>query len=249
MDDFFQRICSADSVPFHAVEKFSDSGFLLIPGPFSGSSLNQVAEAYDRLMASASGPDFKASSTTVRMSDLLSFDSIFDEIFLYKPLLQVCNSFLREPFKLSSLLARTLKARTPAQELHADLPRDSKDAPLFGFIFMIDPFREENGATRFVPGSQRWHDLPSSRVVDTRLKYPGEVLGCGESGTMILFDGAIWHGHSANVTPCVRRSIQGYFVRRNARSGCDFRSCLSNTAQARMSSLARYLLVLDEKLP
>jgi hypothetical protein len=26
---------------------------------------------------------------------------------------------------------------------------------------------------------------------------------------MIIFNGAIWHGHTANVTPDVRRSIQG----------------------------------------
>ena len=32
-----------------------------------------------------------------------------------------------------------------------------------------------------------------------------------DAGTMILFNGAVWHGHTANITRCQRRSIQGYF--------------------------------------
>jgi ectoine hydroxylase-related dioxygenase (phytanoyl-CoA dioxygenase family) len=82
---------------------------------------------------------------------------------------------------------------------------------------------------------------------DARAKYPSQVLGCGERGTMIIFNGAIWHGHTANVTPDSRRSIQGYFVRRSARSGFDFRNRLLPAARSRMSPLARYLLLLDDE--
>jgi len=152
-----------------------------------------------------------------------------------------------EPFKLSSFLARTLRGGTPAQELHADLVRGPEDAPLVGFILMIDSFRGENGATRFVPTSHNWSDLPSDRLSDPRAKYPGEILACGKRGTLIIFNGAIWHGHTANVTRDSRRSIQGYFVRRNARSGFDFRNRLLPQVQSRMSSTARYLLALDDE--
>ena len=55
---------------------------------------------------------------------------------------------------------------------------------------MIDSFREENGATRFVPTSHNWNDLPCDPLSDARAKYSGEVLGCGERGTMIIFNGA-----------------------------------------------------------
>jgi ectoine hydroxylase-related dioxygenase (phytanoyl-CoA dioxygenase family) len=82
---------------------------------------------------------------------------------------------------------------------------------------------------------------------DARAKYPVEVLGCGERGTMIIFNGAIWHGHTANVTLDSRRSIQGYFVRRSARSGFDFRSRLLLAVHRRMSLFARCLLALDEE--
>ena len=245
MDDQFQQIRSGSTLPSQSVRQLVESGFVIIPGPALGDAFNELSAAYDEVMAAASGPDFKIGSTTNRMTDLLSRGSVFDNVYLYPPLLEACSHIIGEPFKLSSFMARTLRAGTPPQELHADLVRGSEDAPLLGFILMIDLFRAENGATRFVPTSHNWTDLPCDRHSDTRAKYPGEVLGCGERGTMIIFNGAIWHGHTANVTPDMRRSIQGYFVRRSVRPGFDFRNRLLFAARTCMSPLARYLLALD----
>ncbi len=220
---------------------------MTIPGPATGDCLHKLAASYDELMATASGPDFRIASATTRRSDLLSHRSEFDCIYVHPPLLEACSQMIGQPFKLSSLLGRTLRSGATPQELHADLTRDSEDAPLVGFILMIDPFREDNGATRFIPRSHQWTDLPRDRLADTRAKCSGEVLCCGDPGTMIIFNGAIWHGHTANVTPSVRRSIQGYFVRRMAKSGYDFRNRLCSPVQKRMNPLARYLLALDDQ--
>jgi Phytanoyl-CoA dioxygenase (PhyH) len=247
VDDQFQKIRSGRTLPSQSVRQLVESGFVVVPGPLSGDPLNELTATYDEVIAVAAGPDFKIGGTTNCMSDLLSYTSVFDDVFLYPPLLEACSHIIGEPFKLSSFSARTLRARTPAQELHADLARGSEDAPLLGFILMIDSFREENGATRFVPTSHNWTDLPSDQLSDARAKYPGEVLGCGARGTTIIFNGAIWHGHTANITQDSRRSIQGYFVRRSARSGFDFRNRLLAEARSRMSPLARYLLALDDE--
>ena len=120
------------------------------------------------------------------------------------------------------MLARTLRANKRAQVLHADLLRDSADAPLLGFILMIDPFREDKGAARLVPGSQHWPDLPDDRVLDLYAPHAEEVLGGGKPGSMIVFNAEVWHGHTVNTTTCVRRSAQGYSVRRNVKAGFDF---------------------------
>lgn len=245
VDDQFHQICSGTTLPSQSVRQLVESGFVVVPGPLSGAPFSELHATYDEVMAVAARPDFKVASTTTRMSDLLNYASVFDDIVLYLPLLEACGHIIGEPFKLSSL-ARILRGRTPAQELHADLARDSEDAPLLGFVLMIDSFREENGATRFVPTSHNWTDLPCDRLSDARAKYPGEVLACGERGTMIIFNGAIWHGHTANVTPDSRRSIQGYFVRVAAQSGFDFRNRLLPATRNRMSPSARYLLVLDD---
>jgi hypothetical protein len=229
-----------------AVRELSNAGFLSIPGPFDSQRFSALADAYDEAMAAAGGPDYSIGSTTTRMSDLLSSSEIFDQVFLYKPVLEICRRFFRQDFKLSSFLARVLRPGTPVQALHADLPRNSEDAPLLGFILMIDPFREENGGTRFVPGSHKWAGVPADSMADTRAQHPREIVTCGAAGTMLLFDAAIWHGHTANVTTHERRSIQGYFVRRAARQGFDFRNRLDERVKSRFNPLARHLLALDE---
>src|SRR5262245_42848521 len=142
VDEYFQRICSGSALPSESVRQLAESGFIVVPGPLSGDRFKELSCAYDEVMAVAAGPDFKIGSTTTRMSDLLGHASVFDDVYLYPPLLEACGHIIGEPFKLSSFLARTLRGRTPAQELHADLPRDSPDAPLLGFILMIDSFRE-----------------------------------------------------------------------------------------------------------
>ena len=76
---------------------------------------------------------------------------------------------------------------------------------MVGFILMIDDFTPENGATCFAPGSQGMDALPPSCSL---------VQACGPSGSLIVFNGSVWHGHGANGTDTPRRSIQGAYIRR-----------------------------------
>jgi len=78
------------------------SSFVVVPGPVSGDPFNELTAAYDQMMAVAAGPDFKIASTTTRMSDLLTYASVFDDVLLYPPLLEACGHIIGEPFKFSS---------------------------------------------------------------------------------------------------------------------------------------------------
>jgi hypothetical protein len=242
MDIHFDTIVSGETLPTSSRKQLSEEGFAVVPGPVSAERLLEVAFAYDEVMDSGQGPDFRISSTTTRMYDFVNRGPAFDEIYLHLPLLEACRHVIGEPFKLSSLLGRTLRPQSSAQDLHVDLSRDSEDAPMLGFILMIDPFQSDNGATRFVPGSHNWPDIPQDRNCDPSADFPGQALACGPAGSMILFNGAIWHGHTANVTLKNRRSIQGYFVRREANSGMDFRARMLPETLARIGPLAQYLL-------
>jgi hypothetical protein len=244
VDSYFSDILLYRTLPLTVVRQLLAAGFVVIPGPFSPPRFPELLSAYDEAMNSGASPDFKVGSTTTRIGDLVNRGPVFDDVYTYPPLLEACRHVIREPFKLSSLLGRTLRPGTPAQELHVDLPRDSADAPMVGFILMIDPFTPENGATRFVPSSQSWTDAPSDRLTDTRAFFPGEIRACGKSGSLIVFNGAIWHGHTANNTHEQRRSIQGYFVRREAQSGTDFSARVIPATLGRITPCARYLLSL-----
>ena len=189
-----------------------DVGFVVLPGAISARRVAEIDLAYDKLMAPSSSPDFKAGSTTDRRY-FADNRMAFEDIYQHPSLLAASAQLIGQPFKLSSLLGRTLRALSPAQHLHTDIARDSAGAPMVGFILMLDAFTPANGATRFIPGSQRFPDVPSDRLADPRLECRGDVVACGDAGSMIIFNAAVWHGHTANTTLKARRSIQGFFVR------------------------------------
>jgi ectoine hydroxylase-related dioxygenase (phytanoyl-CoA dioxygenase family) len=114
---------------------------------------------------------------------------------------------------------------------------------MVGFILMIDEFRTDNGATCFLPGSHRW---PHAVADDVARAVP--VPACGPAGSMIVYNGSVWHGHGRNGTLSPRRSIQGAFIRRDLTSGLNLASRMRPETLLRIGALARYLMFteLDE---
>jgi len=246
MGDWFPTLARGGHLPPGTAGALAERGFAVIPGPVPPEALPGLAAAYDAVMDAAAGTvDHKVGSTTTRLFDLVNRGAAFDPLYLHPPLLEAVAEVIGGPFQLSSMLGRTLRPGSPAQPLHSDLARDDPACPMVGFIFMLDAFRRDNGATRVVPGSPRWPDVPESALADPLAALPGEELACGPAGAMLVFDASAWHGHTANTSAAPRRSIQGYFIPRHARSGFGFASRMLPETVARISPLARYLLALD----
>jgi len=72
-----------------------------------------------------------------------------------------------------------------------------------------------------------------------------ELLACGPAGSVIIYNGSICHGHSANHTNEPRRSIQGAYIGRDAAPAINFAARIHPGTLARIGPLARYLLDLD----
>ena len=186
----------------------------------------------------------RVGSTTTRVTDFVNRSSEFDDLYVCSPLLEACCHLIGRSFKLSSLQARTLRPDVPAQVLHIDVPRDSADWPLVGFILMVDAFRPDNGATRFVPGSHRWPGSPSDVMPDATADHADQVLACGAAGSLLIFDGSAWHGHTANRSANVRRSLQGAFIPRGGRAATNFAARMSLETAVRLGPVARWVLTL-----
>jgi hypothetical protein len=203
-----------------------------------------LANAYNAAVASATGDDIKFGSTSTKVNDFVNRGAEFDDLYVFPPLLKAGCRVIGRPFKLSSLLARTLRPGSSAQELHVDVRRDSADWPLLGFILMVDEFRPDNGATRFVPGSHRWSEIPEGTLSDPWAEHDGQVLACGPAGSLLVFNGSAWHGHSANTSSAPRRSLQGALIPRDGRAETDFAARMQPETRARLGPLARYVLAL-----
>jgi Phytanoyl-CoA dioxygenase (PhyH) len=241
MIDWFETLSASRALPEAAGTALLGSGFVVLPGLVPPERLVGLTNAYNSVME-ASSPDLRIGTTSTRVSDLVNRGAAFDALYTCPPLLDACCRVIRRPFKLSSLTARTVRPRVPAQELHVDVERSSADWPLLGFILMIDAFRPDNGATRLVPGSHRWVSLPEDPPTDLQGPAHAEVLAYGTPGSVLVFDGSVWHGHSANTSDTPRRSIQGAFIPRGGQAAIDFGRRMQPETRARLSALAQYVL-------
>lgn len=243
-DDTFQRLSRDARLPPEIAQSLVKQGFVVLPGPSVPGGVGQLQAAYDTDMASADVSDVRVSSST-RVTDFVNRSAEFDGLYVYPPLLAACCLVIGRPFKLSNTCARTLEPGAPAQVLHADVTYGADGWPLLGYIWMIDPFDGENGATRFVAGSHLWHSAPNDQKSQVEGIPEEESLACGPAGSLIIFDASIRHGHSANRSVRRRRSVQGHFVARDAIGAIDYRTRMRPETLERIGRLARYILDLD----
>jgi len=229
-----------------AANALATHGFVVLPGPYSPEELTRVQSAYDVACTTAAPADIGAGRTSLRVTDFVNRGSEFDPIYTWTPALDAAARVVGQPFRLSAMHARTLRPGASAQELHVDVPRTSDAWPMLGLIFMVDEFRADNGATRFVPGSHRRAELPEDVIADRLASHADEVLACGPAGSVILFDASTWHGHTANTSAAGRRSLQATFIPRAGRAATDFVARMQPETRARLSPIARYLIGLDE---
>ena len=212
-------------------------GFVVIPGPFAGAGLIRVIAAYATAVAIAGPEHIRSGSTSVRVNGLLNYAPDLAQIFCHEPLLAAAFAVIGGPCKLSAFHSRSLRPGVAAEPLHQDVARGKEGWPLVGFIFMVDAFGPENGATRFLPRS-----CDSDVAPDPVRAHLQVEQACGDAGAMIVFHGSTWHGHGANTTGAWRRSIQGALIPAGAAASVDHRSSMDEGVRSSMPSVARRLL-------
>jgi hypothetical protein len=174
MDDWFSVIAAGCELPASAVRELDDVGFVVVPGPAASRQL-RLAAVYDADVSAVDPADVGGGRTT-RVWDFVNRAPDFDGLYVYQTILEACCRIIGAPFHLSTMHARAVKPGAPGQDLHADYRRTTDGWPMVGFIFMVDEFRRDNGATRFVLGSHHWRHAPSDVMQDATAAYEGEDL-------------------------------------------------------------------------
>ena len=134
MLDWFSRLAAESELQMNAASELRERGFIVQAGPVPSDEMELFATAYAAAVTAARGEDTRIGSTSTKVSDFVNRGAEFDDLYVFRPLLHACCRIIGRPFKLSSLLARTLRPHSPAQELHVDVQHDSADWPLLGFI-------------------------------------------------------------------------------------------------------------------
>jgi ectoine hydroxylase-related dioxygenase (phytanoyl-CoA dioxygenase family) len=120
-------------------------------------------------------------------------------------------TLLNESYLVHSYGANLTRPGSGEQFIHLDRGMDFHDQtkPLQSrFIWCLDEFAEENGATRVVPGSHLWND----RIDMTGATYYESVPAEAPPGSLIIYSDMLLHGTGANVSTDRERAgvIVGY---------------------------------------
>src|SRR5687768_14667180 len=116
MDDWYNRISEHSELSPGALKELDDVGYIIIPGPVPPERLPQLSEAYDSALLTAKPDDVSLGSSTIRVNDFVNRGPQFDQLYAYGPILEACSRTIRQPFKLSTLHARTVRPFAPAQD-------------------------------------------------------------------------------------------------------------------------------------
>ena len=175
-------------------------GALIISDAISQDVVNQmVDEVMPYIDKTAMGADDFTGRQTQRTGALVARTPTVHDLILNGTVLNAAKEFLA-PFteKIILHLTQTIRIHpgNPAQPLHRDRLAWGTHIPLsiepqFNTIWALTDFTKENGATRCVPGSQKW--------AWERRAEPGEIVQAEmKAGSVFLYSGSVLHGGGEN---------------------------------------------------
>jgi ectoine hydroxylase-related dioxygenase (phytanoyl-CoA dioxygenase family) len=227
-----------------------EQGFLALPGLLDPATTAAIARRCDELVEAEgdqAGLEAHQEAGTDRLANLVDKDPLFDLVWNNpRQLSAIAHVLGWQPEKVFSLNGRSARPGQGHQNLHVDW--SGAVAPdhyqITNSIWMLDDFTAENGATRVVPGSHRWGQVPGDAMADPGAPHPDEVLVLGPAGTCVVFNSHLWHGGTRNRTAAPRRAIHAAFVRRDQRQQTVFADYLHEATYQRLTPAQRYLLAV-----
>lgn len=189
------------------VEAIRRDGYTVVEDAISPELVDALSEALSRLErelgAKPAGNGFEGHRT-VRIYNLLAHGAPFAEVPIHAAVLPVVEGVLDAGCLISSLSSIAIDPGEVAQPIHADdqvIPLEKPHAPIVcNSMWALTDFTEANGATRLVPGSHRKPNPEYGGAYET-------IAAEMSKGSVLLWDGALWHGGGANRTDARRTGI------------------------------------------
>jgi ectoine hydroxylase-related dioxygenase (phytanoyl-CoA dioxygenase family) len=217
-------------------------------------TLSQVRDRVEYLYAlegELAGSEFRFEPGSRRLANLVDKGEIFERLVAIPRILELVAHVLGDRFKLSSFNARSANSLSnEAQPLHCDagaLP-DAAGFWVCNTIWLLDDFTLENGATRIIPGSQNWSQLPQNLLADPTAPHSQEVLVTAPAGAVVVMNTHAWHGGTANRSTYHRRALHAFYCRFDKPQQQYQKRLLRPETQARLSPELRRVLALDDPL-
>ncbi|MCY3819687.1 MAG: phytanoyl-CoA dioxygenase family protein [Gammaproteobacteria bacterium] len=205
-----------------AVQEIRDVGYTVIPNLIDGRRLRQAQADADALLGPTPiempGIDGKVIGRMCK--GLFRKSRAFDDLYAHPTVLAVVRGVLVDPerkrgylsfgsgVQLSTVMIKDVQPRENIRHMHRDdgwYPIARPRPPVVvNTLLALDPFTRETGGTLVVPGSHKW-------------KGPVEqdhehVVVEMDAGSILMFDGSLWHNNGANQTADrTRRALNMYY--------------------------------------
>jgi ectoine hydroxylase-related dioxygenase (phytanoyl-CoA dioxygenase family) len=241
------------------LEAVERDGFTIVENAIEPDLIDALNDALDRLErdlgAKPAGNSFEGANT-VRIYNLLAYGEPFTRVPVHENVLPVIDGVLDPGCLISSLSSIAIDPGETAQPIHADdmvIPLDKPHRSIVcNSMWALTDFTEANGATRLVPGSHKKPNPDYGGAYDT---IPAEMA----KGSVLIWDGALWHGGGANKTDKRRTGIaMNYcagFIRQQENQQLGLPPELVKTFEPRLQELVGYSVYrglighIDKKAP
>lgn len=142
-----------------------------------------------------------------------------------------------EAFHLLNISARSPLKGNKGQQIHLDSNLPGGEYPIIMIaLFMLDTFTAENGATIVIPGSHR-----RTGYAEDGVKNKDEVVVEGSPGSVIIYNGSLWHGGGPKSIDGTRWAIVLGYGRWFIKPSFDFMQNTPREVYERMSDAEKEL--------
>ena len=189
-----------------ALTQITDAGFVILPRALDGKLLDEARAALvererDRPLGRN---DFEGERST-RVYSLAGKSEPLMQIAEHPAILAILDALLLPNWLLSTFQSIRLHPGETPQPWHTDdafypVPRPRTRLAI-SCIWALEDFTVENGATQVIPGSHLW----KNERPDERPHQPFTAVM--PAGSVIVFDGALWHRGGANVSTGTRLAL------------------------------------------
>jgi ectoine hydroxylase-related dioxygenase (phytanoyl-CoA dioxygenase family) len=185
-----------------AVREIEAQGYAILPDVIEPSLLDALRTDLERIereegIKPADNP-FEGTKT-VRIYNLLARGKVYEAIPVHASVLPVVERVLDRGCLVSSLSSIAIDPGEAPQPIHADdqlIPLPRPHVPLVcNTMWAVTDFTEENGATRIVPGSHK-----RDRAPELGVENADTVAAAMRRGSVLVYNGSLWHGGGANRT-------------------------------------------------
>jgi ectoine hydroxylase-related dioxygenase (phytanoyl-CoA dioxygenase family) len=189
------------------VTRIREDGYTIVEHAIAPDLIDALADALARLerdLAAKPSDNSFEGRRTVRIYNLLAHGAPFDAVPVHESVLPIVEGVLGEDCLISSLSSIAIDPGETEQPIHADdmvIPLARPHIPIVcNSMWALTDFTEANGATRLAP---RTHLGPNptygAKVETLAAEMP--------KGSVLIWDGALWHGGGANRSDTRRTGI------------------------------------------